>query len=281
MPTIKSALLEAVEQLRPKSDSALIDAEILLCKILDKDRSYLRAWPERELTDAQCQAFAAKVNKRRQGEPVAYLTGVREFWSRKFIVTPDVLIPRHETELIIELSLEFLPADQPVNILDLGTGSGILAITLAAERPNANIIALDISPAALAVAGQNAAMHKVNNVEFRHSDWFVNLGAEQFDLIVSNPPYLAEDDPHLQEGDLRFEPGHALVAKQDGLADIAAIAEDALPRLTKGGRLLVEHGLSQHVATQEIFTRAGFVNVCTHNDLAALPRVTLGQAPSI
>lgn len=277
MTRIKSLLAEAFKSLQAGSDSAFLDAEILLSKVLGKDRSYLRAWPDKALNNEQVEAYKALLNERKQGKPIAYITGYREFWSRDFLVSPDVLIPRPDTELLIELSLGLIPQDQAFQILDLGTGSGIIAITLAAERPNAHVSATDISPAALACAKANAAKHKTEHIKFVLSDWFKNTSAGKFNLIVSNPPYLAEDDAHLKQGDLRFEPLSALIAAQQGLSDISTIAKTAREHLECGGFLLIEHGYNQEEDAQNIFRALGYHKVQTHSDLSGQPRVTSGQ----
>lgn len=275
--TIKSALLEAAGLLQHSTDSALLDAEVLLSETLDKNRAYLRTWPERELTAAQFEVFKHLISQRQQGHPIAYLIGNREFWSRSFLVTPDVLIPRPETELLIELSLKLIPNNPAFKILDLGTGSGIIAITLAAECPNAAITACDISPAALAVAQTNAKAQQLTNLQFIESNWFSHITDTSYDLIVCNPPYLAKNDPHLQEGDLRFEPVNALVAAEDGLADIITIVKTANNHLRTGGYLLVEHGYNQANQVQDIFATYNYQQVKTHYDLAGQARVTIGR----
>ncbi len=275
--TVKTALAEAVSALREASESPLLDAEVLLCKVLDKGRSYLRAWPDAIISAGQHQAYQVLVNDRRQGKPLAYIIGTREFWSRDFQVSPDVLIPRPDTELLIELSLALIPTNQPFRIIDLGTGSGIIAITLAAERPHAQLFATDISAAALACAKDNAAKHKVEHIQLYQSNWFENVPDGKFDLIVSNPPYLAEDDEHLRQGDLRFEPKTALISTQQGLNSIKTIAESARDRLEMGGFLLIEHGYNQEAEVQSIFSNMGFQAVQTHTDLSGQPRATSGQ----
>ncbi len=277
MPSIKSALAQAAEILAAVSDSALLDAEILLCRVLDKERSHLRAWPDKRLQAEHASAFWTLVEERQQGKPIAYITSSREFWSREFYVTPDVLIPRPDTELLIELSLQLLPADQPASLMDLGTGSGIIAITLAAERPQANVSAADFSLAALAIAKHNALMHQLSGIRFYHSDWFNQVPAATFDLIISNPPYISENDSHLQQGDIRFEPQSALVAAQHGLSDIHIIAGQARSRLKNQGHLLIEHGYNQQQQVQAIFTELGYDQVQTYHDLSGQPRVTHGQ----
>lgn len=277
MATIKSALAVAFDLFQNSAETPLLDAEILLCNVLDKERAYLRTWPERTLTQDQLQAFQVLVTARQLGKPIAYLTGDREFWSLDFQVSPDVLIPRPETELLVELSLKLIPVAKPCHIIDLGTGSGIIAVSLATERPQAKITATDISSSALEIAKLNATKHKVKSIQFYQSHWFNNVPPGKFNLILSNPPYLAEDDPHLTEGDLRFEPKTALVADQDGLADIKAIAETAITKLESGGYLMVEHGYAQGLTIRNLFIGLGYANVQTYQDLADLPRVTAGQ----
>ncbi len=277
MQSIKSVLAEAVTSLQTVSDSALLDAEVLLCTALGKERTYLRSWPDKVLHPEQIAAFKHLLQQRQQGKPIAYITGKREFWSRDFQVSPDVLIPRSDTELLIELSLALIPANQPCRTIDLGTGSGIIAITLAAERPHINVSATDISPTALHIAKMNAAKHKVEHIQFYQSNWFDSVPDGKFDLIVSNPPYVAEDDEHLQQGDLRFEPLTALISAQHGLSDIKIIAETACNRLKTGGFLLVEHGYKQQEDLQSLFKTLDYCNVQTHTDLAGQPRVTSGQ----
>jgi release factor glutamine methyltransferase len=277
MHSIKSALADAVDALTSISDSALLDAEVLLCHVLQKERSYLRAWPDKLLEPEQQEQFWALTEKRRQGMPVAYLIGRREFWSRDFRVSPDVLIPRPDTELLVELGLNLIPPDAPFKLIDLGTGSGIIAITLAAERPHAQVIATDLNSAALEIAKQNARHHHITNIHFYQSDWFNNTPDIQFDLVISNPPYIAKDDSHLQEGDVRFEPQTALVAAQQGLRDIETIADGARGHLKPQGHLLIEHGYNQQHQIQTIFKGLGYDKVQTYQDLSGQPRVTYGQ----
>jgi len=277
MRSIKSELMEAAEALASVSDSALLDAEILLCQALNQPRSHLRAWPDKLLRPEHLAAFRALLEQRQQGTPIAYITGQREFWSRDFQVSPDVLIPRPDTELLIELSLDLIPPDEPVKIIDLGTGSGIIAITLAAERPQAQLSATDFSLAALRIARLNADKHRISNIEFYHSNWFADIPATQFKLIVSNPPYIAEDDSRLQQGDVRFEPQTALSAPEQGLADIRIIAETARSYLEPGGHLLIEHGYNQQQQAQALLKDLHYDKVRTYKDLSGQPRVTYGQ----
>ena len=277
MPSIKSVLTEATKLLATCSESPQLDAEILLGFTLKKERTYLRTWPDKELEAIQNAVFWEYLNKRQQGTPVAYLTGTREFWSRDFQVTPDVLIPRADTELLIELCLSLIPPNAPSNIIDLGTGSGIIAITLAAEYPHAQITATDYSLAALQIAQLNAKRHNINNIQFVRSDWFNQITPAHYHLIVSNPPYIAPDDHHLTEGDLRFEPLSALRSAEQGLRDIKIIAEQAPGYLIPQGYLLVEHGYNQQQAVQTLFKENGFRHIQTLTDLSGQPRVTHGQ----
>lgn len=274
--SISNLLSTATKELAPTSASATLDAEVLLCHCLNKNRSFLRAWPEHHPDSEQTSRFKALIEQRRQGRPIAYLTGEREFWSRCFMVTTDVLIPRADSELLIELSLAWLPADKPCKIIDLGTGSGILAITLAAERPRAQVTATDISDNALKQAIKNAQQIDTPHIRFIQSDWFNEVDLQHFDLVISNPPYIAENDPHLSLGDLRFEPIGALVSPDNGLKDIRVIAEQARRYLRPGGRLLIEHGYDQQAAAQSIFNHFNYRQVSTHTDLSGNPRVTSG-----
>jgi release factor glutamine methyltransferase len=277
MPSITSILKEAAETLTSVSDSTLLDAEVLLCLALNKQRSYLRAWPDNILPAEQLATFLALLKQRQHGTPIAYITENKEFWSRDFYVTPDVLIPRPDTELLIELSLKLMPTDSPVKIIDLGTGSGIIAITLAAERPDAKISAVDFSLAALRIAKINADKHSIKNILFYHSDWLANVPETLFNLIISNPPYIAEHDSHLRQGDLRFEPLSALCSAEQGLKDIKIIAGTARAYLEPGGYLLVEHGYDQQQQVQAIFKDFSYDKVQTYTDLSGQPRVTYGQ----
>jgi release factor glutamine methyltransferase len=276
--SIKTVLAAAVRSLQDVSDSALLDAEVLLCAVLSKQRPYLRAWPDKKLNVEQIEAFKTLLNERQRGKPIAYITGNREFWSRDFQVSPNVLIPRPDTELLIEHSLARIPENQPYRrIIDLGTGSGIIAITLAAERPHAHLSATDICTAALQIAKANATKHNVERIQFHHSNWFDSIPDGKFDLIVSNPPYVAKDDDHLQQGDLRFEPLTALISAEQGLSDIRTIAETSRDRLENGGFLLVEHSYNQQQDVQTLFRTFGYQHVQTHTDLSGQPRVTSGQ----
>lgn len=225
---------------------------------------------------AQRAAFLALLDQRLAGRPVAYLTGAREFYGRPFLVTPDVLIPRPETELLVEQALRHLLAGQPSRVLDLGTGTGCVAVTLALERPHAIVTAVDRSPPALALAERNARALGAT-VRFLQSDWFSSLAGERFDLIVGNPPYVAAGDPHLGRGDVRFEPRGALAAGPDGFDDLCRIVRDAQAHLAPGGWLWLEHGFEQGELTRRLLREAGMENVATLPDAAGLPRISGGQ----
>ena len=251
------------------------DARVLLRCVLGASDAQLAAHPERELTAAEREQFLALAARRRAGEPVAYLTGEREFYSLPFKVTPAVLIPRPETELLVEAALEWIGGDAPVRVLDLATGSGCVAIAIARHRAGAQVTAADLSPAALAVARENAKMLGVG-IEFIESDWFAALAGRRFDLIVANPPYVAEGDSHLESGDLRFEPRNALVAGVDGLTCIEIIVAEAAAHLNDGGSLLFEHGFDQAARCRALLQSAGFQKVASWRDLAGIERISGG-----
>jgi len=273
---IQSVLRDACNKLATISDSAWLDAEILLCHCLDKPRTFLRAWPEKALNDAQLNLYQKLIWQRQQGVPVAYLTGSREFWSRDFKVSKDVLIPRPDTELLIELSLKLMVDKQSIKLIDLGTGSGIIAITLAAENPFALVTATDISTNALKIARHNAKMHHINNICFKQSSWFSDIDDNNFDLVISNPPYIAANDPHLQQENIQHEPQKALISPEQGLQDIRIIANQARRHLNPKGHLLIEHGYNQQADVQAIFKSFNYQQIFTHTDLSGNPRVTTG-----
>ena len=280
MPSIKNLLTQATNTLASYSDSPLLDAEVLLSFVLNKPRTYLRAWRDNTLTETQHSTFMALITQRQQGIPITYLTGTREFWSRDFKVTPDVLIPRPDTELLIELSLALIPKNQSIKIIDLGTGSGIIAVTLAAERPNAQIVAIDTSLAALQIAQHNAQQQQITNIEFYQSDWFAAVPPSLFDLIISNPPYIDSEDEHLQQGDVRFEPQSALIAGNQGLSDIEIIADKARYYLKSGGHLLIEHGYNQALQVQRVFNLLHYDGIKSYQDLSGHDRVTCAHLKS-
>lgn len=274
--SIHEVLSHAGRQLAENCESPRLDAEVLLCHCLGKPRSYLRAWPEK-LIDARMHAeYQDIVNQRLRGLPVAYLTGVREFWSREFLVSSDVLIPRPDTELLIELGLARIPPDRPVSVIDLGTGSGVIAVTLASERPLASITATDSSAAALKIARQNARRHHLDGIRFVQSDWLNGIKTCAFDLVLSNPPYIAAGDPHLQNGDVRFEPKHALIADESGLRDIRTIIQNARRYLRPNGHILIEHGYNQQLPVRQIMKSCHYRQINTYTDLSGNPRVTCG-----
>ncbi len=258
-----------------------LEAALLLCHLLGVGRSHLLAWPERELTRDQQREYATLLARRLAGEPIAHILGEREFWSLSLRVTPDTLIPRPETELLVERALEHLAALPAPLIADLGTGSGAIALALASERPDAHLHASDRSEAALAVARENAERLGLRNLRFLPGDWCRALPEEaRYHLIVSNPPYIENGDPHLRQGDLPHEPLDALASGADGLEAIRAIAAQAPGHLHPGAWLLLEHGRDQGVAVREILLRHGFTAVATLTDLAGLPRLTEGQRPA-
>jgi release factor glutamine methyltransferase len=270
MLTVKAALEEATHAI------GRTDAQVLMAHLLGVNRAYLAANPMRVLTESEDARVDLMVAQRAMGQPVAYLVGKREFYSRDFEVGPEVLIPRPETETLVEHALKVCrPRDVggPISVLDLGTGSGVLAITIACERPGLEVTATDTSAAALAIARRNA-MALSARVEFLEGPWYAPVAGRRFDLIVSNPPYIAAADPHLGQGDLRFEPASALTdGSPDGLDSIRAIAAGARAHLNPGGRLLLEHGYDQDKAVAEILAAAGLAGIVSIPDLAGIPRV--------
>ena len=266
-------LRAAIEQ----SGLVPVDAHALLAHVLKRERAWLIAHAGDPLEHADANAFFALAKRRRDGEPVAYLVGRREFWGLMLDVSPAVLIPRPETETVVEAALTRLPDDRPLRLLDLGTGSGAIALALAHERPRAQVTATDVSDEALAVARANAQGLGIANVAFVRADWYAGSLDGPFDAIVSNPPYVAPNDPHLQEGDLRFEPRVALSPRFDALAALAAIIGGAPAHLVDRGVLVVEHGYDQAEAVARFFDGGGFVDVRAYRDLAGIPRVVAGR----
>ncbi len=278
MASISQLIQNATKQLTPFSDSARLDVELLLCSVLKKDRSFLHAWPEQELEQQQFNSFEKKFERRLQGQPVAHILGERGFWSLNLKVTKDTLIPRPDTERLVELALERIPENADWKILDLGTGSGAIALSLAKERPGIFVTATDQSEAALNIAKENAEKNHISNIEFIQSNWFEKLAPQQFNMIVSNPPYIKEDDPHLTQGDVRFEPLSALTSGEEGLDDIRIIIKESQKYLTKEGGLLLEHGYDQADSVCDLLNKAGFSDVGNFKDDNDNPRVTLGRA---
>jgi len=277
--TIRDALQEAQQQLAalPETEPRL-EAEILLGFSLNKQRSYLYAWPDRSLEPHQLTRFLELVTRRIRGEPIAYITGHREFWSLDLKVTPDTLIPRPETELLIELALELIPSNSSFTLADLGTGSGAIAAAIAAERPTSHIVATDISPPALRAAKYNFKHLNLINIQTHEGAWCKALPqGHKFNLIISNPPYIPDSDPHLTQGDLPWEPRDALASGADGLNDIRHIIEQSPDHLATGGWLLLEHGYDQGSKVRRLFKAHGFRQVSTRQDLTGLDRVSKGQ----
>jgi len=275
--TLAQFLRQASETLRPLTPTPRLDAEVLAMHVTGHTRAQLITCDSDPLTPHQQTLLDALLVRRARGEPVAYITGRREFWSLELAVTPEVLIPRPETELLVEQALARIPADAHWTVADLGTGSGAVALAIASERPRCRLIATDAADAALTIARANAARLGITNVEFRPGDWLTPLAGETIDMIVSNPPYVAENDPHLTEGDVRFEPRHALVSGPDGLDAIRRIAAGAAPVLKPGGWLLLEHGAGQDSAVRATLTRHGYKEITTLPDVAGHPRVTAGR----
>lgn len=273
MSTIES-LLNTAEL--PDSSTPRLDAELLLAAALGKPRSYLRTWPERELDAEQLGLFQSHLQRRRQGEPVAYILGHQGFWSLDLEVAPHTLIPRPDTELLVESALALLPAT-PLAALDLGTGTGAIALALASERPGWQVTGVDRVEDAVALAERNRQRLQLDNVRFLHSHWFSALARQRFGLILSNPPYIRADDRHLDQGDVRFEPSSALVAGADGLDDIRAIIQAAPQYLLAGGWLLLEHGFDQAEAVRELLATAGFSEAHSRRDLGGHERISLGR----
>ncbi len=278
MPVEKGSIAELLRLgsvLEGVSDSPRLDLEVLLCHVLDKPRSYLFTWPEKILDQQSTQQFYDLLKRRADGEPIAYLTGEKEFWSLSLEVNATTLIPRPDTEVLVETALNVI--DKPdARVLDLGAGTGAIALALASERPCWQIIAVDIVPEAVALAEKNRQRLGLNNVSVILGNWFEGVAQQKFDLVVSNPPYIDADDHHLKEGDVRFEPGSALVSGDEGLADIKLIICGAKSYLGKGGCLLIEHGYQQARAVRNLLSDEGYAQVSTRRDLAEHERLSLG-----
>jgi len=275
--TLNSLLQQGQRQLAGSSESPRLDAEVLLGHVLQVSRAYLYGNPERVIPAEQAAAYAQLLGERHVGRPVAHLTGEREFWSLPFRVTPDVLSPRPETESLVERALIYIPTDRPCDVLDLGSGSGAISVALATERPLCNVSATDSSRAALGIARENAAAQNCGHINFLEGSWFAPVGNQRFNVIVSNPPYVATGQPELTDPELAFEPPQALYSGADGLDDIRLIIKDAPVHLQPGGRLLLEHGFDQAGKITDLLEQAGFTEVRTHADLAGQPRVTEGR----
>ena len=276
--SIKSTLTEARDLLSTTNpESTYLDAEVLLSFVLNKDRSYLHAWPENTLTEAEKNQFEQLAQRRASGEPVAHLTGQREFWSMMLKVSKDTLIPRPETEQLVELALELIPENSAYQVADLGTGSGAIALAVARERPQCMVTATDVSQKALAIALHNAKQQKISNVNFRQGNWCAALNNETCQMIVSNPPYIETSDTHLSTGDVRFEPQQALESGKDGLDAIRMITQQAHTNLEPGGYLILEHGYTQREDVLNILQQQGYVNLQAYDDLSGTPRICIGR----
>lgn len=279
-----SECLSKASELEQTSDSARLDIEVLLAWVIGKNRTYLYTWPEYQLTEEQQLKFDAGLAQRKNGEPIAYICGEKEFWSLPLFCDSSTLIPRPDTELLVELALDKLSTlPHTATVLDLGTGTGAIALAIASENRNYRVVGVDKSSDAITLAQKNKQRLKLHNAEFFQSDWFefvgigLNPGRSGYDLIMSNPPYIDAQDTHLNEGDVRFEPETALVADENGLADIKKIVSGAKDYLIDGGWLLIEHGWNQGSAVRDVFTQNNFVCVETVQDLGGNDRVTLGQ----
>lgn len=265
------------EALQLDLPGARLEVELLMRHVLRADRARFLAHPELAERAARSPAYRALLERRAAGEPIAYLLGTREFYGRSFEVDPAVLIPRPETELLVDLALERIAPDATAHVLDVGTGSGCVAISIALERPHASVSAVDVSPGALVVAAANAARLDARNVRLLPGDVYVPVADARFDVIVSNPPYVAAGDAHLACGDVRFEPRLALVGGDDGLSVLRVLIESGGARLNAGGWLLVEHGYDQADAVRERLREAGFDAVFSHADLAGIERISGGR----
>lgn len=283
VPSVRNLLSDAQARIASALDlpvqEARIEAQILMRTALGNlSRAQLILSDNQTPSPVQAELFYAMLERRLAGEPVAYILGKREFYGLEFKVSADVLIPRADTETLVEAALALIPPQQPYRVLDLGTGSGAIAIAIAHQRPQASITAVDASPAALGIAAENARSLTTGNIRLLHSHWFSAVENETFDVIVSNPPYIAAQDPHLQQGDLRFEPPGALASGQDGLDDIRHIVQEAPRHLTAHGWLMLEHGYDQAGAVRQLLIAAGFKQVHSRQDIAGIERVTLGLA---
>jgi release factor glutamine methyltransferase len=275
LPDTAALLYQATSQLNKTSDTPALDAELLFCAISGIDRSAVTTGRSMTLTNRQREVFSTLIKRRAAGEPIAYLLRRKEFWSQDLLVSPEVLIPRPETELLVEQALEHLP-EQPCNVADLGTGSGAIALAIATERPNVQVTATDISQSALEVAMKNAARLGVRNVTFRQGDWFAPLADQHYRLIVSNPPYVRVGDPRLEAGTL-YEPVDALISGYDGLDALRMICAAARGYLDNQGVLVLEHACDQKNAIHELLSQGGFETIVSSTDLAGKPRVTWGR----
>lgn len=275
--TIIASLLRSAEL--PDSPTARLDVELLLAAALGKPRSFLHTWPERIVSSEAAHTFEAFLRRRRTGEPVAYILGLQGFWNIDLEVATHTLIPRPETEMLVETALELLPGAIPHRLLDLGTGTGAIALSLAKDRPQWTITAVDRVDEAVDLAERNRQRLNLDNAAVMKSHWFSALERQRFDLIISNPPYIASGDPHLAQGDVRFEPSSALVAGIDGMDDLRVIVSEATAHLEPGGWLLLEHGYDQGAAVRDLLNGHGFEQIQTRRDLGDNERITFGRVP--
>lgn len=275
--TIIASLLRSAEL--PDSPTARLDVELLLAAALGKPRSFLHTWPERIVSSEAALKFASYLQRRQTGEPVAYILGQQGFWKLDLEVAPHTLIPRPETEMLVEAALELVPAFAESQVLDLGTGTGAIALALASERPVWQVTAVDRVLEAVALAERNRQRLQLNNAKVLSSHWFDAVEGKRFDLIISNPPYIAAEDPHLVTGDVRFEPNSALVAGADGLDDLRLIIDQASAHLNPEGWLLLEHGYDQGAAVRDLLSSHGFEKIQTRRDLGDHERITFGRLP--
>lgn len=279
MPTLGELTRDTTDQLAAISDSARLDAELLIAHVLKIPRSHFVSRPEQTLETKQLEKIRQLIQRRADGEPIAYILGKKHFWDLELSVSPDVLIPRPDTELLVETALTLFDADKAVNVLDLGTGSGAIAIAIARSRPHWHVTATDDSQPALAIAIENAEAYQLHNLSLLQSHWFDDLAPDkQYDLIVSNPPYVRADDPHLQQGDVRFEPQQALVSGRDGLDAIRYLIPNSKKHLQPGGWLMLEHGYDQGEQVQQLFIENDYKDVQQRKDLGGHIRVSVGRA---
>lgn len=275
--TIQQALQQARQTLAESSPTAGLDAQVLLTQILQCNTAHLLAWPEKKLNKEQIANYQQLIQQRQQGVPIAHLTGSREFWSLEFSVNDSTLIPRPETETLIEFILDKFSNKKNLKLLDMGTGTGAIAITIATEKPGWKIFASELIADALKLARDNSNSHQTKNISFIQSDWFNNIKDKDFDIIVSNPPYIANDDPHLLAGDVRFEPQSALSAGLTGMDDIEHLCLHARNYLAQNGWLIVEHGYNQKQLVSDCFVKNGFTQIEQKQDLSGHTRMTAGK----
>ncbi|MFT5394984.1 MAG: release factor glutamine methyltransferase [Gammaproteobacteria bacterium] len=273
---IVDAVKHAQQQL-VESDSARLDAEILLCSVLKCERAHLYTYPEQNLSNTEINSFNKLIVQRTEGHPIAHLIQKKEFWSLELKVTADTLIPRPETEVLVEAALNCIPKESSCSVLELGTGTGAISIAIASDRRLTNITATDIKESALQIAQLNAESHQLKNITFVQANWFDIKNINTYDLILSNPPYISIDDPHLRQGDVRFEPESALVSGKEGLDDLCIIIAGAKKHLNTNGWLLLEHGFQQGKAIRQLLKENNFSTISTLKDYSNLDRVSIGQ----